>query len=718
MEFKALRENKLKISQEEFAEMLGVDVKQICEWDEKNNVSSDIIQKISEKTNLDFNMIFGYKKPKIKPLDVKNEWEKADFMKKSLADYVKEALEKMEIPEELSKRYVDDLRIGIDANLIKPSISIVGRSDTGKSTLINSLIGMEKMPTSWTPTTSIAVYIKHVNERPSFIKEDVWVFADSVGKERLWNSKRLDDEEYCKLWKINAGTIDILRSYGTRQGENYKNHAGSAVVFIDAPVLLNCDIVDLPGFGTELESDDDITFLAAQRTDVLIYLSQANGFMRMEDITYLKENVRNLPVWEKKGENELKVLSNLFIVASQAHNVSNGSRQDLDKILLDRSTAFTESLTTEYWSKRKEISGYPITNATILKRFFTYTTDIPSLCDRFLIELKELLEQLPNIIKLRTMAFIRDFVSVRKPNLEAEILRYETLSNERNKYVTLLDKIKETELQRIKENDEQKERIKTFIWRLEEEAKNEFSNYISSVVNTDAIVSKMKEKGIKNKKRDIECFASQFQDEIQDKCSKILESKAVMLTEEVKRYITVYSDSIQTVFDKSSVDIDFDARFAFASALAKLGIIGGLGAYIASEAAFMFGSLAFIAGVGGNIAWISSIFGPIGIVVGLVIATGLGLVKLFGGGWERSVAKKLVDSYEKNQIAEKYRSAIKKYWEDTEEAFVKAADKLDEEWEDYVKRLEEMVKEYDANQIKKDIQSLENIKIFFENIPL
>ena len=42
----------------------------------------------------------------------------------------------------------------------------------------------------------------------------------------------------------------------------------------------------------------------------------------------------------------------------------------------------------------------------------------------------------------------------------------------------------------------------------------------------------------------------------------------------------------------------------------------------------------------------------------------------------------------------------------------------DEEWEDYVKRLEEMVKEYDANQIKKDIQSLENIKIFFENIPL
>ena len=68
--------------------------------------------------------------------------------------------------------------------------------------------------------------------------------------------------------------------------------------------MLNCDIVDLPGFGTETDSDDEITLKAAQRTDVLIYLSQANGFMRIEDIEYLKQNVRNLPIWEKKGDNE------------------------------------------------------------------------------------------------------------------------------------------------------------------------------------------------------------------------------------------------------------------------------------------------------------------------------------------------------------------------------------------------------------------------------
>lgn len=55
--------------------------------------------------------------------------------------------------------------------------------------------------------------------------------------------------------------------------------------------------------------------------------------MRIEDITYLKENVRNLPVWEKKGENELKPLSNLFVVASQAHTVGNGNTDELLNIL-------------------------------------------------------------------------------------------------------------------------------------------------------------------------------------------------------------------------------------------------------------------------------------------------------------------------------------------------------------------------------------------------
>lgn len=290
MNFKSLREDKLKLSQEQFASVYGLDLSAVKELEKNNNPGLDIIQAIIQKTGMSFEEVTSFEKPKLKAFEAKYTWEKADFTKKSLIEYIRDSLTRMEVSEEHKEKYIKDFQLGIDANLVKPSISIVGRSDTGKSTLINSLIGMEKMPTSWTPTTSIAVYIKHIKERPNFIKEDAWVFASECDGENLWNAKRLYDEEYCKKWKIASGEIDILRKFGTRQGGGLSTNAGSAVVFIDAPILLNCDIVDLPGFGTETDSDDEITLKAAQRTDVLIYLSQANGFMRIEDIEYLKQN--------------------------------------------------------------------------------------------------------------------------------------------------------------------------------------------------------------------------------------------------------------------------------------------------------------------------------------------------------------------------------------------------------------------------------------------
>ena len=721
MNFKSLREDKLKLSLEEFANLIGVDISKIKEWEATNEPTMIALLKIAENTGLDFNTIMSYEKPKPTAFDAKNTWEKADFTKKSIIEYIKDNLEKMDVSEEQKRKYVDDLRDYIEKNIVKPTISIVGRSDTGKSTLINSLIGMEKMPTSWTPTTSIAVYIKHIKDRPEFIKDDAWVFADNMDGEVLWDAKRLYDESYCKKWKIAQGQIDILRSFGTRQGEMFKKNAGSAIVFLDAPILQDCDIVDLPGFGTEKESDDTITFKAAQRTDVLIYLSQANGFMRIEDITYLKENIRNLPVWEERGKNDLKPLSNLFVVASQAHNVCNGNITQLTNILQKGYENFCKTLAPEYWDKRKEISRYNTGNyysKALAQRFYTYTTDIPLLCTSFNQDLKKILEKLPEIIDARTREFIQEYVKVKKPNLEKEIKQYEEISLEREKYVDLLKEIEKSELDRMQENDNQKNKIHELINTLSMESTNQFSQYFSKIINTDSLTKMIKDKKIKNKKEEVECFASQLQDIIQARCEAILTDKAEILSKETKKYVEKYTDRINAAFDGASVEVDFDAGYAFASALAKIGIIGGLGAYIVGEAAFIFGSMAFIAGLGGDIAFGAAVFGPIGFAIGLLISASLGIAKLFGGGWEKSVAKKLVKAYDENKVGEKFRKGITDYWKKTEDAFDQAAQKLDEEWSNYVEKLRVTVNNHDVEEIKENIVILRNLMSFFENIPL
>ena len=503
MDFKSLRSDKLKLTQEEFANLYGISIQEVQELDKTGKPDMDLIVKIATKSGLDFNTILSYEKPRVKPISAKDTWEKTNFTKKSLSGYLNSALEQMDIPDDMRKNYIDDLEIGIMSKFVKPTVAIVGRSDTGKSTLINSLIGAEKMPAKWTPTTSTAVYVKHIKDRPAFIHDEAWIFKRECGNEKFWNSKRLYDEKYCEKWKVTGGDLSLLETYSTRQGGGLKTEAGSAVVFVDAPILLNCDIIDLPGYGTETASDDVITAKTAAHADVLIYLSLASGFLRIEDIEYLKNNVRTLPVLEKKGENGLKPLANLFVVAVK-----------------------------------------------------------------------------------------------------------------------------------------------------------------------------------------------------------------------VKEYVSDYQEGVQASFQEANLNADFDAGYAFASSLAKIGIIGGLGAFLAADAAFAFGSWAFLFGIGGQIALFANFLGPIGIVAGALISAGLGIMKLFGGGWEKSVAKKLVNAYEEKGVTDQYRKAINEYWAQTETAFDQAAEQLDQAWTAYVERLQTTVDSYDIEQIETSLTAAKGIQNFFEHIPL
>ena len=687
MDLKSFREDKLKITQSAFAELIGVEQSSISRWEKNpNSITLPVVQKILEKTGVSYEELTGWKKPIPKHLDVNNTWEKANFTKCTLSDYISTALGDKNLPDEYKKAYVEDLNNVITANLVKPKVAIVGRSDTGKSTLINALLGTDKMPTSWTPTTSIAVYIKHVADKPAFIEEDAWVFANQVGAECLWDERKLNDESYCRSWKIAAGGVEILHSFGTRQGENYNKEAGSAVVFIDAPVLKTCDIVDLPGFGTETESDDDITFATAQKADVVLYLSQANGFMRIEDITYLKRNISELPTWEKKGENSLKPLSNLFVIASQAHTVNSGNRVQLEKILDVGCANLIKTLPNEYWANRKKLSGYDYADngfKELRSRFFAYI-DSPDICSPFNNALTEILESLPAIKNERTKAFVKSYVELRKPNLINELHKYEGIVRERDKYVTLLSEIEKNELSRTQDNDKRKKGVRDEIARLSSESIDEFSEYMAATINTDALVRLMKDRGIKNTKGDIEVFWSYLQSMIQERCETILAEKSEILSEKTKEYITSYAKNISYPFENNSIDVDFDAGWAFASAI------------LTGVARFLFGS--------------------IGIVIGLLIAGGLGLV--FGGGWEKSVAEKIVAHFDENDFSEKFRDRIRQYWQQTEEAFDKAAAELENEWDTYVRNLRDTVNGYDIQEIQHRIASLNYLSDFFKNIPL
>lgn len=208
------------LSKEEFASEMGISLNELHLYCEGAPISSaDLLGRMCQYTGLPPvpGGIFQSENPtsfNAQPIDPEDTYEPSQQAKYNLVEYVKQGLSAFQ--ENTVRTEIEKINACV-STIRKPHISFAGQSDTGKSTLINALLGAEKMPAKWTPTTSIVVHIKHVDDRPAFISEDVWILGKKTGE--LWDDTKLDDEEYCKEFLIAKGDFTLLSDFGTHQGE-------------------------------------------------------------------------------------------------------------------------------------------------------------------------------------------------------------------------------------------------------------------------------------------------------------------------------------------------------------------------------------------------------------------------------------------------------------------------------------------------------------------
>jgi transcriptional regulator with XRE-family HTH domain len=737
-DLKSFRENTLKMTQAEFANLIGVRQDYISRLEQyTEQIPLEVLVKIANVTGTTLDELIKYKRPTPKPLEVDDTWRSADFTKRTIVDYIIDcgASYRSQWGENYDK-YISELREKVERVIAKPKVAIVGHSDVGKSRLINSVIGAEKMPTSWTPTTSITVYIKHIKDRPNYIEEEAWIFKASFDGVVGWDEKKLNNEEYCRSWKLAGGSADILKDYGTRQGEMYgTNEAGSAIIFVDSEILKNCDVIDLPGFGTgDRVEDDTMTLKAKEFADVLIYMSHAGQFMQGGSIEYLKEAINSLNVIENKKENELKPLSNLFVIASHAHTVDGGNPKSLATILDNGCARLLQTMPIGFWSNKKEISGYDYNYGIIRSRFFTYTTDIERLRVEFEKEIKILVEKLPQIINEKAKDFVRQYIKETGVNLDNEIAEYSNIIAERDKYELLLKEIKKNEPKRANENQNRRMDLVSDIKKMSFSSVDKFADEYGRVISTDKIVSIIKEKGFKKKKEDIQSLVSYINSTLQNKMQDILKNHSDELKEKIDKYLADFEGSINSnnfSVDVGDIKFSFDVTKAFASGLAGAVTFGGLafwaaslgnlGAYIlVAKGVSLLSALGIsvAGGTAGAAAAVSAIGGPIVIGIALAIIAAISVFALLSGGWEKSLAKKIVKEYDAKNCLMKYKESIEQFWTDTVNAFNIAADALDKEWKDYIRNLEEMVSSYNIRDIQHKIKAAEEFKNFLAGIPL
>ena len=735
-DLKKFRAEKLKITQAQMAQTIGIRQDALSRYeDSPEDIPARVLLSICDKYGVTLDQMFDYQKETPCGLEIVNNWSKMKYLRESVSGYL------MSVLESASDENANALKEFLTSTYrltTKPKVVLLGRSDSGKSTMINALLGENKLPTSWTPVTSIIVYIKHVDDRPEFITDELWVFGkDEQGRD--WDDARLQDQAYTTSHKIAGGNAELLSLYGTGTGKKYQELAeaiGSAILFVDSPILKNCDILDVPGFTGGRPCDVKAAEIASRKADILIYLSQANSFMSIDDAVYLKGGVENLPVFEQSELCGIPLLSNLFVVATQAHIINHGNKEEVKKILDYGAKRFFNTLPEEFWNERSQSSGCVYAEEDVRRRFFSYTVDIAELRSEFEQSLTQTIEQLPLVL----FANRNDMLKKNKQQLLSDV--ESRISYEQG----LLGKRDELAAEWVRRNAEKnsilfelREHRRDLIREIEkcrQRAWTSFEKKYRDLICETELVELMKIRDIKNKKASKEEFLAYLSSKLDKIYKDILLAESKTLASKLERY----TESCQKFFNTVDVFSDGDyknacvnlystrrAFIAGASGVATFGALavwastlGSLGGYIivAKAVSLLAGLGIHVGGTAAAVSTVAALGGPVAWGLALATVLGLAIFGIMGGGWKKQFAQSICKEMDKRKALADFKTANDKYWRETLIAFEAGANEIERSWEEQTKDLHDRVANYDADLIKDNIRKAEEMKQIVVDIPL
>ncbi len=721
------------------ANIVGISLEEVsCYEEAPETVPMGLLLKWLQIFGLDIATAMSAPIPPLKPIDPGTPYAEL-YQKLNLLDRYVDAAPPVDTLIPTPPATPNDLKKQLKLYQQKPNVVLTGGFDAGKSHMANALLGSKNLPVGYQPATRVITFIRHIEDRPEWFNGDVLIFDEDFWLKDERGSQiidliLLDDRERCENYSIQAGDFSLLQKYGVH-GEHEDIAAHAAVVYIDAPLLKACNLIDLPGYSDrpdEISKDVEKANSATQLADVLLYASPAKGHINGQDMIRLASLLRLLPTPENESNN-FPTLGNLFIVATHAD--PSISDQQLKEIPSKAAKRLYRELSETVLERRREQTDRSITEADLRQRLFTFWSEKPDRCERLFDELtKTLGEFLP---QARMHRIEREMKAIKEDNVKKYldlIERYEknlTDLEAKDAQRSQLEILKKNESSRKQEAQQKREKVRQGIQELKQDTKTEFEKYARQLLTVDSVENIICNR-YDDKREAKEFLAGYLVEKLQNHTEQIIKVNSEKLRHEIEDFLKLYEVKLPNI--NVCMEIPFDAQGAFLGGLAGLGSIGALSAWAAalgnlggyilvaklvsllSALGIGFG---FTGGTAGVMVFVAAIGGPIVLGIGLAASLAFGIWSLFGESWQKRLAKQTVKYFKEQDISQKLCKGIDEYWQDTINGFEKGADAVKTDWNNYLEHRHNITSPTPESKqyIEEILKKLKVLRDFFSQIP-
>lgn len=607
----------------------------------------------------------------------------------------------------------------------KPIVTIAGQFDAGKTRLANELLGGDFLPHGYQPHTSIIAFIRHLEEKPAWFKESVWVMGSKFEPDK-W-----DDQKHCIDNRIVAGELDTLRKYGVRDEEAPPSEAHSALVFLDSSILHSCTLVDLPGNLANKE-DTEKAASATAFTDILLYASPIRQFINSADYILLGEFLRRLPAHELVDK-DFPPLGNFFFVGSHADQ--NISDKQVLEVKAKAASRVHKHFKDTIWKDRAEKTGADIDAKLLESRIVTFWAETPERRKDLESRLVDLLGVLhPRVRRKQVDQDVRTFREVAGSFFEPRIKEYNALITSEKNADAAYRKLESGDPKRQEEVAKRRAEVHDAIHRFKEEGVRHFSKFYDSVLAIDYLKSLL-DRHYKDNKEEAQQHAPALVFEIiRSRYDHLLREQSAELKPLLESVVGEYQKVASRVVEMNSgvINVPFDAKGAFAAGLSAVGTIGALSAWAASlgnlggyiiaaklASALSAVGISFSGGAATVVGAISMLGGPIVVAIAIAATIGAIIGKVFGESWQSRLAKKLNEEFSNSNLKATFAQAIKDYWSDTQAAFVEASNSIESRWSEELNKFRALVAKPQETrvEIEKLVAKYEEILKLVRSLP-